>query len=940
MRQYFQTRFAETKCGRLLLHLGYILRSGNLNFHSAGIWRQLNDLAKPIIRHTPCFRLSIICGLNFSVLFVSGSAKAGELLANEPPFRNASVPVEERVINLISQMTLDEKISQTMMTSPAIPRLGIPAYDWWNEGLHGVARAGEATVFPQAIALAATWNPELHQRIADVISTEARAKNNEYMRLQDGNTYRYQGLTIWSPNINIFRDPRWGRGQETYGEDPFLTGRLAVAFVRGLQGDDPHYLKTIATVKHFAVHSGPEPLRYGFNAQIHERDLRDTYLPAFETAIREGKAMSLMSAYNAVDGVPCSANNFLLDAVLRHEWGFCGAVVSDVQAVEDIHTSHKFTKDAAESSAVALKSGDDLCSGNTYTAIPEAIQRGLITETNVDQSLEHLFKLRFMLGQFDPPAKVPWTTIPATENNTPEHDALALEAAKQSLVLLKNDGTLPWKANAIHTLAVIGPTADRMPALLGNYEGTPTKPVTLLDGLRHKLEPAGVKVLYETGAPLVAGFNNDAEPIPADEIFTDESRATHGLRADVFDNLTLSGKPHATFTDRALNNRWNEYEPHATIPLTSGTIRWSGILVPPVDGDYTFVAGVLGGFRIWIDGRSVFDHWDTLTNTTEKISVHLDGGKQARIRIELIQRESSGKLTFSWKRPDCTNRIDCALAAARKADHILLTLGITPELEGEEMKVNAEGFNGGDRTSILLPASQRELLEKVAALGKPFTVVLTGGSAVSFDTSKANAILEAWYYGQRGGDAVASALLGEFSPAGRLPITFYKSDADLPAFTDYKMDDAPGRTYRYFTGTPLYAFGHGLSYTKFKISHVSIKSEKPQPADAVKLEMKIANQGKMDGDEVVQVYYRRLNDNAAGPRKSLCGFQRVTVPAGQSVPVTISIPVQQFRRWNTEKHSYTVEPGEYELQIGTASDNIIARKKVFIGDGEKYSLNR
>lgn len=888
----------------------------------------------------------VVCGTVITLLAFGQLSHAAPLspalnaASSLPAFQNTSLPVEERIKNLISLLTLDEKVSLTMMTSPTIPRLGIPAYDWWSEGLHGFARAGEATVFPQAIGLAATWNPELHQRIADVISTEARAKNNEFRRLQGGNTYRYQGLTIWSPNINIFRDPRWGRGQETYGEDPFLTGRLAVAFVRGLQGSDPHYLKTVATVKHFAVHSGPETTRHGFDAQIPDRDLRETYLPAFEKAIREGKAMSLMSAYNAVDGIPCSGNKNLLNDILRDEWGFRGAVVGDVDSVADIHAGHKFTKDAAESSAVALKAGNDLCSGGTYAALPEAIKRGLIAETNVNQSLEHLLKLRFLLGQFDPPAKVPWAAIPLTENNSPEHDALALEAAKQSLVLLKNDGTLPWKASSIRTLAVIGPTADRMSALLGNYEGTPTKPVTLLDGLRRKLEPSGVTIIHETGVSLVSGFNADAEPIHSDEMFTDESRAAPGLRAEVFDNLTLAGKPHATFTDRTLNNRWNEYYPHPAIPLTSGTVRWSGVLVPPVDGDYTFAVSVFGGLRIWIDDRPVYDRWETTINTTESFPIHLAGGKPARIRIELIQRENGGQLTISWKRPDSAARLDRALAAARKADHILLALGLTPELEGEEMKVNAVGFDGGDRTSILLPATQRELLDRVAALGKPFTVVLTGGSAVSFDTSKANAILDAWYYGQRGGDAVASALLGEFSPAGRLPVTFYQSDADLPAFADYKMDTAPGRTYRYFTGSPLYAFGHGLSYTKFKISDVKIQSDKLQSSDAVKMQMVVANQGKMDGDEVVQIYCCRIKDDASGPRKSLCGFQRVTVHANQSVPVTIEIPVQQFRRWDSEKNAYTVEPGEYELQVGTASDNIIERKRVSIGNGDKYSLNR
>ncbi|NQX02371.1 glycoside hydrolase family 3 C-terminal domain-containing protein [bacterium] len=846
-------------------------------------------------------------------------------IAGEPAFRNASLPLDERVNDLVSQMTAEEKVSQMMMTSPAIPRLGMPAYDWWNEGLHGLARAGEATVFPQAIGLAATWNPELHQRVAGVISTEARAKNRAIAELQGGDTRRYQGLTIWSPNINIFRDPRWGRGQETYGEDPFLTSRLAVAFIRGLQGDDPHFLKTAATVKHFAVHSGPESLRHGFDARISARDLRETYLPAFEAAIREGGAVSLMTAYNAVNGVPCSASTFLLDTVLRGEWGFTGAVVGDVDSVKDVHAGHHFTQDAAESSAAALKAGNDLCSGTTFTAIPDALKRGLIREADVDRSLSRLLKTRFQLGQFDPVSKVRWASISTAENNTPDHDALALEAAKQSLVLLKNDGTLPWKAGAIHTLAVLGPTADRMSALLGNYEGTPTAPVTLLDGLRRKLEPAGVTILHEPAVSLVAGFNDDAEPIRAEEMFTDETRATRGLRAEAFDNFELSGTPHAAFTDTLLDHVWNEWQPHPVFPLASGSIRWSGVLAPPVDGDYTFSMAVLGGLRIWVDERKVFDRWENKGELSERVTVRLSAAKAARFRIELAQRIPKGRLKLNWKRPNSDQRLERALAAARRADHIVLALGLTPELEGEEMKVNAAGFSGGDRTSILLPACQRELLEKVAALGKPVTVVLTGGSAVSFDVTKANSILHAWYYGQRGGDAVAAALLGEFSPGGQLPLTFYQADSDLPPFEDYPMNGTPGRTYRYFTGRPLFAFGHGLSYTKFEIGGIQLASAEVPATGTVRLQLNVANVGKMAGDEVVQVYFRRPGDDATRPHPALCGFRRVHVSAGQSAAVAIDLPAQQFRRWDEEKSAYTVAPGDYELLIGTASDAIVGR---------------
>ena len=870
----------------------------------------------------------IAVGALFLAMALPACAQNGT--ADFPGFRNVAAPVEARVSDLISRLTLEEKVSQMMMTCPAIPRLGVPAYDWWNEGLHGVARAGEATVFPQAIALAATWNPELHQRIADVISTEARAKNNEAIRLQGGNTQRYQGLTIWSPNINIFRDPRWGRGQETYGEDPFLTGQLAVSFVRGLQGDDAQYLKTVATVKHFAVHSGPEPARHGFDAQIPARDLRETYLPAFEAAIRVGRAMSLMSAYNAVGGVPCSANPMLLGDVLRNEWGFQGAVVGDVDAVKDIHAGHNFTRDAAESSAAALKAGNDLCSGETYAAIPEAIRRGLLTEAELDRNLARLLKLRFWLGQFDPPEKVRWTKIPLVENNSPEHDALALTAARQSLVLLKNDGTLPWRAKEIHTLAVIGPTADRISALLGNYEGTPAKPVTLLDGLRRKLEPAGVTILRETGSSLVAGFNDDTEPIQPEEMFTDASRKVNGLRADVFDNLALVGAPCATFTDKYLTHNWNEWQPHPVIPMTNSSVRWSGILVPPVDGDYTFLVAVRGALRIWVDDLLLFNSGDQAANLSVRSTVRLTAGKPARLRLEFAQRGSGGSLMLSWRKPESSRRLERALAAARKADHILLTLGLTPELEGEEMSVYAEGFKGGDRTSIQLPACQRELLRQVAALGKPFTVVLTGGSAVSFDTTKANAILEAWYYGQRGGDAVASALLGEFSPAGRLPVTFYQSDTDLPAFEDYKMAAPPGRTYRYFTGQPLYAFGHGLSYSRFKISRIKLASDRLHAADEIHLQMEVTNQGRLDGDEVIQIYSHRMKADSADPLQSLCGFQRVAVAAGQTVPVALKIPAAQLRRWDAAQGRYTVEAGEYEIRIATASNHVIATKRIRI----------
>lgn len=694
------------------------------------------------------------------------------------PFRDPGLPVDKRVEDLVSRLTVEEKISQLMMASAAIPRLNIPAYHWWNEALHGSARNGVATVFPQAIALAATWDPPLHQRIADAISTEIRAKNNETVRKSGGATERYQGLTIWSPNINIFRDPRWGRGQETYGEDPFLTGRMAVAFVHGLQGDDPHYLKTVATVKHFAVHSGPEELRHVFNAVVSDRDLRETYLPQFQTAITEGGAWSLMSAYNAIDGIPAPANKLLLTDVLRGEWQFRGAVVGDVDTISDMWRSHHYATDAADASARALKAGDDLCSGTTYQALPEALRRGLVTEADIDRALCRLLLLRFKLGQFDPPDRVPYTRIPMSEVDSPPHDALALVAARESLVLLKNDGALPWDAASLKTVAVLGPTAGDMSALVGNYNGSPSHPITILQGLRNKLEPLGVKVLADPAVPLVTGFGKTGAQSP--------------------------------------------------------------------------------------EGASALD-------------------------------------------------------LAQAADHVVLVLGITPSLEGEEMRVTAAGFSHGDRTSVLLPKVQRDLIDRVAALGKPFVVVLTNGSPLSFDTSKPNAILEAWYYGQRGGDAVAEALLGDTDPGGRLPLTFYRSDSDLPPFTDYSMQN---RTYRYFTGQPLFAFGYGLSYTTFAYKDVSLSAEKAAETQSISVNATVTNTGAKAGDEVVQVYAHAIKPPAPMPIQWLIGFQRVSLAPQESKTVAIQVKIESLRRWDSAARRYRVDPGAYEIRVGSASDRI------------------
>ena len=844
-------------------------------------------------------------------------------------FRDVSVPTEKRVDSLIGQLTVDEKISQLMMESPAIPRLGIPAYHWWNEALHGVARNGIATVFPQAIAMAATWNPELHGRVAEVISTEARAKNNELIQKNGGDTKIYQGLTIWSPNINIFRDPRWGRGQETYGEDPFLTGRMGVAFVRGLQGTNPRYLKTVATLKHYAVHSGPEELRHEFDAVVSARDLHETYLPAFETGITEGKAMSVMSAYNAINGIPAPANHYLLTEVLRDEWGFQGAVVGDVDTVADITGGHHFSKDAAAASALALKAGNDLCSGKTYSALSEALKLGLLTGADLDRALRRLFTLRFKLGQFDPPDLVPYSKIPISENNSPAHDKLALEAARQSLVLLKNDGTLPWKTKDLKTVAVIGPTAADHSTLLGNYSGTPARTVTLLKGLQDKLQPLGIRVLHDSAIPLVTGFRETGRPFPEGVLFTDTNRTTAGLKGELFNNPDFQGVPKGTRIDTQLDLLWNGYEPVEGIPLDNAFLRWSGVISPQQSGDYALSITFAGAAKLYVDDVLIAGEEKPLGSggvRTCSTNFKMKAGQTYRVRIDYAQgaKDRTGRIQFGWRPP---GGLESALELAKKADHIVLMLGITPGLEGEEMKVSATGFSHGDKLTLELPEVQRQLLDKVAALRKPFVVVLTNGSPVSLDTAKPNAILEAWYYGQRGGEAVAEALIGETNPGGRLPLTFYRSENDLPAFTDYSMRN---RTYRYFTGKPLYAFGHGLSYTTFAYSAPAVSAESANPTDTVTVSTDITNTGKITGDEVVQVYVHAVKSPEPMPIQSLVGFQRITLAPGETKKVAVPVRISSFRRWDEKANRYVVDPGEYELRVGSASDCIHGTKTLHV----------
>lgn len=718
----------------------------------------------------PDNKILIFRGLVNTILLILAVSSLAAQQTYEFPYLNPALSVEARASDLIGRMTTEEKISQMMNSSPAIDRLGIPAYDWWNECLHGVGRAGLATVFPQAIGLGATWDEDLIFRVSTAISDEARAKHHEFVR--NGSRKRYQGLTFWTPNINIFRDPRWGRGQETYGEDPFLTGRLGVQFVKGLQGDDPKYFKTIATLKHFAVHSGPEPERHSFDAVTDERDFRETYLRQFEMGIKEGKAYSVMCAYNRYNGEACCGSSSLLNGILRLEWGFDGYVVSDCGAINDIYEGHKITGTPAEAAALGVVSGTDLECGTVYRNLKEALAKNLLNERDIDLAVKRLFIARLRLGMFDPPEMAGYSKIPYSVVDGEKNKILAKETALKSIILLKNENNLlPLKKKA-GIVAVIGPNSDQSFVLLGNYNGTPSDPVTPLRGIREKLTGYS-EVLYSQGCNWVSG---------------------------------LAG-----------------------------------------------------------------------------------------------QKKTDAELKAE------------ALEAAKKSDVVVMCMGITPRLEGEEMNVNVEGFRGGDRIRIDLPDVQQALIRDIYATGKPVVLVLLNGSALAINWEKDNipAIIESWYGGQAAGRAIADVIFGDYNPGGRLPVTFYKSVEDLPDFTDYKMEN---RTYRYFKGEPLFPFGYGLSYTTFTYS--KFRSEKAYSrGDTVKISVKVKNTGKIAGDEVVQVYLSNLSASVPVPLCSLEGFKRVYLLPGETKTVSFSLAPDAFSVID-QNNKQVIEPGKFMISAG------------------------
>jgi beta-glucosidase len=823
-----------------------------------------------------------------AVCLVSCISLAGQSDSAPIKYLNPDLSPEERAADLVARMTLPEKISQMQNGAPAIPRLKIAAYDWWNEALHGDARAGLATVFPQAIGLAATFDVDLEHRIASAISTEARAKYNDAQR--HDNHQRYYGLTFWSPNINIFRDPRWGRGQETYGEDPYLTSEMGLAFIKGMQGDDPHYFKTIATSKHFAVHSGPEVSRHQFDARVDEQDLDNTYLYAFRKTLSPGGADSVMCAYNSLDGSPACASELLLQDELRKKFKFKGYVVSDCGAITDVFEGHRFAASMAEAAAKSVKAGTDLTCGHEYSTLAEAVQKGFITEARIDESVKRLFVARIRLGMFDPPARVPFSNIAMAEVASPAHQQLALEAAEKSIVLLKNAGGILPFSNAPQRMAVVGPGSDDPDVMLGNYYGTPNHIVSPLAGIGQTFSGKS-KIKWALGSVYAT---NSTALVPAVNLIAPAGQ--RGVLAQYFNNTNFAGIPALT---RVEERGYFVYEMRnaavmRAVPQPTFSVRWDTNLRPMLSGDYELglarqeCDSCIGSdtFKLTVDGKEAINKTERAAGgyQTFRMKVHLEAGQKYALRVEYSQQQGGSGVELVWT-PPAEALLQEAVEAVKSSDVAIVCMGLNSRLEGEESPIEIPGFAHGDRTNIDVPEPQAKLLKAVLDTGKPTVVVLVNGSAlaVNLAAERAQAIVESWYGGQDGGAAIARTLAGENNPAGRLPVTFYASTEQLPDFSDYSMK---GRTYRYFTGKPLYPFGYGLSYSEFKYSDLEVG----RSGGGVTVSAKVTNTSKRAGEEVVQVYA----DDAAVPNAELKAFQRVRIGPGETKLVQFNIKQEEL----------------------------------------------
>jgi beta-glucosidase len=830
------------------------------------------------------------------------------------PYMNPSLPPEQRAADLVHRMTLAEKASQMQNNSAAVPRLNVPAYQWWSEALHGVINQG-VTEYPEPIGLAATFDAPGVHAMAIQIGIEGRIKHVQNVR--EGHTGIMGGLDFWSPNLNIFRDPRWGRGQETYGEDPFLTGRMGVAYVTGMQGNDPKYYLTIATPKHYAVHSGPEPTRHFADVDVSKHDEVDTYEPGFRAAVVEGKAGSVMCAYNAINGEPACASQFLLQDQLRGKWGFQGYVVSDCDAVRDVAANHRYRLTQAQGVAISVIRGmDNECvdafsrSGEpSEKAYIDAVQQGYLPESTLDTALIRLFTARMKLGMFDPPEMVPYTKIDEKELDSAEHRALAHRLANEAMVLLKNDGTLPLK-HGIKKIAVVGPLADQTRPLLGNYAGQPTHIVSVLDGLRAEFPKA--KITFVPGTQFL---RNDGDPVP--DILLTAPDGKPGLKADYGEWLRrppaeAGPPPIVSRTEPNINLSESSNLPPEVAGKKAISVHWTGFLTVPESGEY--LVGIRGrGFgRVSIDDKQVAMLFRSEGVDASVGRVHLEKGQKAALNINYSINNSKAQAQLIWTKVRDTISPE-AIAAAKDADVVVAVVGITSMLEGEQMPVTVPGFQGGDRTSIDLPEPEESLVKAVAATGKPLAVVLINGSAlaVNWINEHANAVLEAWYPGEEGGAAIAETLSGKNNPAGRLPVTFYTGVNQLPNFEDYGM---AGRTYRYFKGKPLYPFGYGLSYTTFKYSNLSIPTQAVKAGQPVSADVTVTNTGNVAGDEVVEVYLK-FPDVKGAPLIALRGFQRIHLEAGASQNVHFELKDRDLGMV-TEEGNPIIAAGDYTISIG------------------------
>ena len=834
-----------------------------------------------------------------ALLAMTAPAVSAQML----PYQNPALSSTERAEDLCSRLTLEEKVKLMMNSSPAIERLGIPAFDWWSEALHGVGRNGLATVFPSCIGMAASFDDDLIEEVFTAVSDEARAKNT--LARKQGNVGKYKCLSFWTPNINVFRDPRWGRGQETYGEDPYMNGRMGLRVVRGLQGDgSDKYWKLHACAKHYAVHSGPEKTRHQFDINtLPARELWETYLPAFKMLVQEGNVQQVMCAYQRFEGAPCCGSDRLLNSILRYKWGFDGLVVSDCGAIGDFYREgrHEVSKDAAAASALGVLSGTDVECGSVYKRLPQAVSRGDIKESDIDVSVKRLLKGRFELGDFDPDSLVSWTSIPLSVVNSKAHRDLARKMGREQMVLLKNNGLLPLSPKS-GKIMVMGPNAADSTMQWGIYYGQPGHTVTILEALRERL---GQDLPYVRGCAVTQMTDRES-------VFGSMSNSKgRGMEATYWNNTRMEGTPAAetVYTSAIqLDNGGNTvFAPG--VNLTNFTTRIKGTLVADRAETLNMIYNNDDGLRIIINGDTVHNRWKTDPLGFRERELPVKKGQKYDIEVDYMQLEDDATLNFDIMRTRRVTAAD-AVAQAKDADVVIFAGGISPAYEREEAKVREPGFDDGDRTSIELPAPQREILKALHEAGKKIVLVNCSGSAVALtpENETCDAILQAWYPGEQGGYAVTDVLFGDYNPSGKLPVTFYKDDSQLPAFDDYLM---AGRTYRYMRQAPLYPFGYGLSYTTFDISKPKYKNGK--------VTVSVKNTGKVSGTEIVQVYMRRPSDTA-GPNKTLRGYTRVDLAPSQSKTVEIDFPRELFENWDEAAQEMRVVPGEYELMVGSSSD--------------------